>query len=454
MRSSIQKLPKKAVITKGAGIVVGKGIDIQDKFPKIKDIKILDKNLSGHFFLFGTTGAGKTKFMETMIVQNIQKGNSVVCLDPKGDIELFSKIIQTAFETGREDDLCLITPIYTDYSAKVDPLYYYAMPEEIVSHVVAGIQSNEQYFIDIAYKTALMIIKALLLLKKHGHPEIHINFNAIYNECSFDAIKDLLRRVDRIKSGEAEEVKTGLQQIIGSTDEHFTKVTSSLQTVLTALSNGAIGKIIGKSKTNDFMKRLESNKKVILVVQTPSLLAGKTAHMIGRVIISMIQSFAGRKLASGDSINPPLCLFMDEFSNVAYLGIEDLFSKGRAAHVRCHAFTQSVADLEKALGPSGARVILDNTNVKVFMRVNDPTTAKYIADYSGTRKVGSPIIQTGGMITIRESEEPTILMEDAMRLREQDFYLFDMSGGYKGRSVRVKFPYVIVSYPKVFTQGN
>jgi conjugal transfer pilus assembly protein TraD len=449
MRSSIRKNPKKAVQSKGPGIIVGKGIDIQDQFPKILDIKLPEKHRKGHFFCFGTTGAGKTKVMESMISQDIEKGKSVVCLDPKGDIELVSKIVQKAFETGREADLCMTSPIYPQFSAKIDPLSYYAMPEELISHVISGIQSKDEFFVNIAYETTLMIVKALILLKKNGHPDIHINFDAIYHECSFDAIGALYNRIKGFDSLEAEEVKVGINHILGSTSEYFSKVASTLRTVLTSLSTGSVGQIIGKSTSNDFMKRLEEGKRVILIVQTGSMLAGKTAHMVGRVIISMIQTFAGRKLASGDKINPPLSLYMDEFSNVAYLNIEALFAMGRSANVICHAFTQSVADLNDAIGPAKARKILDNTNIKLFMRVNDPETAKYIADYSGTIKKFSPIIQTGGMITIREEQEPTILMEDVMNLREQDFYFFSIAGGYKGRSLHVESPYLNVIYPEL-----
>lgn len=449
MRSGIRKAPKKATKVKGPGILMGKGIDLQDKNPKIIDISISDKNRKGHLFCFGTTGLGKTKCMENMIVQDIQKGNSVVCLDPKGDTELLSKIVQTAFEENRQEDLCMVSPIYPQFSAKIDPLSHYVMPEELVSHVISGIKSNEEFFVNIAYETSLMIVKSLMLLKSNGHNDIHINFDAIYKECSHESLQALYRRIEEYNSPEAEEVKTGINHILGSTPEYFSKVASTLRTVLTSLSTGSVGHIIGKSKSNNFMKRLEAGKSVILVVQTGSLLAGKTANIISRVIISMIQTFAGRKLASGGKINPPLGLYMDEFSNVAYINIEDLFSKGRSANVMCHAFTQSIADLNDAIGPAKARKIFDNTNIKLFLRVNDPDTAKYISDYSGTIKKFTPIMQTGGSITIREEQEPSIMVEDVMRLRVQDFYIFQMSGGYKGRLTEMEDPYVKIKYPEL-----
>ncbi len=115
MKSTINKRPKKAVKSKGPHTIIGKGIDIQDKFPKIIPIVLPDSHRKGHFFGFGTTRAGKTRVIESMISQDIEKGNSVVYVDPKGDIEILSKIVQKAFETGREEELFLVSPIYPQY---------------------------------------------------------------------------------------------------------------------------------------------------------------------------------------------------------------------------------------------------------------------------------------------------------------------------------------------------
>ena len=49
--------------------------------------------------------AGKTRVMEHILEQDIRKGYSVVAIDPKGDIGLFSKITQLAEETDRLADL-------------------------------------------------------------------------------------------------------------------------------------------------------------------------------------------------------------------------------------------------------------------------------------------------------------------------------------------------------------
>jgi len=73
-----------------------------------------DADRSGHFGCFGTTRVGKTRLIENIVEQDIRKGYNVVVIDPKGDTELFSKIVQVAAESGRLEEVMLLTPIYPD----------------------------------------------------------------------------------------------------------------------------------------------------------------------------------------------------------------------------------------------------------------------------------------------------------------------------------------------------
>ena len=416
---------------------------------KMIKIELRDSDRKGHFFCFGTTRIGKTRLIELMIEQDIRKGYSVTFFDPKGDIEIFSKIVQVALEENRQNELCLITPIFPQNSARIDPLAYYYMPEEIVSHVVSGIKAREEFFINIAYETTLVIVLSLLLFAKVKGEKPELNFQAIKERASYQDLQNLKKQLETINTPEAEEILATLNQVLASPQDYFAKVSSSLRTMLTALSTGSVGQIIGRAKANEFIKRLEENKRVILVVQTGSLLTRKTAHMVARVLISMIQSFVGRRYASGQKIDPPLCFYMDEASNLLYVGIEDLWNKAGGAGVWLHGFTQSIADLEAEIGRAFARKILDNANTKLFMRVNDPATADYIAEYSGVVKKFSPILSLGGGITIREVEEPSIRPEDVLNLQVRDFYLFTFEGAFRGKVAKVEPAYVDVKYPRV-----
>jgi conjugal transfer pilus assembly protein TraD len=434
---------------KAQSTLLGRGYRL-GKPQAAKNIWLPDADRKGHMFCFGSTRIGKTKLIELMIEQDIRKGYSVTLFDPKGDIDLLSSIVQVAFEENRQHELCLITPIFPEYSASIDPLAYYFMPEELVSHVVSGIKAKEEFFVNIAYETTLIIVLTLLLFAKVRNEKCWINLNDIKQRASHACLEDLKAELESIpESPEKADILASLMQILDSPKDYFAKISSSLRTTLTSLSTGNVGKIIGRAQSNQFIKRLEQNRRVILVVQTGSLLTRKTAHIVARVLISMIQSFIGRRYASGRTVSPPLAIYLDEASNLMYIGIDELFNKAGGAGAWVHAFTQSISDLEAEIGRPFAKKILDNTNTKVFMRVNDPATAEYVADYSGEQKRFSPLLSLGGAITIREVKENAILPEHILNLQEREFFLFSYQGQYRGKTLYVKPPYFQIEYPHV-----
>jgi type IV secretory pathway TraG/TraD family ATPase VirD4 len=430
---------------------IGHGVPLDDLKGAIRKIGIADKNRIGHLGCFGTTRIGKSKLIEHMVTQDITKGYSVVVVDPKGDLELFSKIVQTAFDTGREKELCLINPVYPEFSATINPLAYYYSPEEIVNHVVSGVQARDAYFHNVAYETTLMIVLSLLALRERGKSDIRINFAEISRRCGAEQIEELTAALAKMKDPGAQEIVNIANKILQAKEEFFGKVTSSLRTVLTALSIGNMGKIIGHARTNQFIQRLENGRPVILVVQTSSMLSGTVANMIARILISMIQSFIGRRFASGKKIDPPMAIYIDEFSNVCYIGIEDLFNKAGGAGAMVSVFTQSLSDINAAIGEQMARKILDNLNTKIFMRVNDPLTARYVSESSGTRKKYDPFLQLGGGITMRCAEESAVLAEDVLFLNKRLFYMFGIQGRYKGKTAMVNLAKIKVEYPNIIS---
>ncbi|WP_372683767.1 type IV secretory system conjugative DNA transfer family protein [Desulfosarcina sp.] len=432
---------------------IGRGVLLSDLKGPIRRIEVPDTDRIGHIGCFGTTRIGKSKLIEHMVTQDIAKGYSVVVVDPKGDLELFSKIVQTAYDNKRANELCLINPIYPDFSATINPLAYYFSPEEIVNHVVSGVQAKDAYFHNVAYETTLVIVLGLLALKEKATPDLSINFAEIGRRCGAQEIEDLTATLSKIEDPGAREIVHIANKILQAREEFFGKVTSSLRTVLTALSIGNMGRIIGRARSNRFVKRLENGQRVILVVQTGSMLSGKVSDMMARILISMIQSFIGRRFASGQKIDPPLAIYIDEFSNACYIGIEDLFNKAGGAGAMVNVFTQSLADITAAIGEQMARKILDNLNTKIFMRVNDPQTARYVSESSGTRKKYDPFLQLGGGITMRCAEEAAVRPEDVLNLRKRIFYLFGINGRYKGKTELVKPSRLKVEYPDIISKA-
>ena len=396
------------------GVAIGEGISL-DRDPEASPdrITVPDADREGHIFTMGATRSGKTRLAEAMIEHDIRAGRSILWIDPKGDNAIFSKIVTVARETGREDELLFFSPVFPRYSVRIDPLSHYFMPEEIVNHVVSGVRVREEFYFNIAYEVTLVVVQSLMLISRSLGERPVFTFRRIKENIGYRELEALRAQIAEIDGAEAAEILMNLDQVLSSPQDYFSKVSSSLRTVITSLSSGSVGEIIGKDPANRFIERLEAGESVILVVQTGSLLTRKTAHIMARVLLSVVQSFVGRVLASQNKINPPLAVHVDEASSVLYFGIDDLFNKAGGAGVWLHMLTQSKQDLVAELGTAYAGKILDNTNTKIVFRVNDPNTAAYASRMAGTKKKFFPSIQHAGYSTL--SVSGSILLLDQIR---------------------------------------
>lgn len=456
----LQKMNSKGRTRKSKKLYIGKAVNIEEPGNmKIEKFHIRNSDRAGHLGVLGTTRIGKTRLLEHLISQDIMAGNSVIVIDPKGDSELFSKIIETSVHAGRLDDIIMITPIYPRYSSKIDPLAYYYMEDELVDHVISGIKAKEEYFINVASEISSVVISGLIAMAKAQGEKLRLNFNDIKIRSTHPALKKFSESLQLYRnhgskeiSETIEEVVSNIEHILDSPPDFFSKVSSSLRTTLTALTSSTTGRIIGKAYTNEFVKRFEQGKRVILICNTGSLLARRTAYIIGRVLVSMIQSTVGRFFASGRKIDPPLCLYIDEGHNILYKGIQELFNKAGGAGVWINFFTQSVSQMEEEIGPEATQSIMDNINTWIFMKVNHERTAQMIEDMSPLRIKREPYLHFDGgdiRISLRENQERLILKERALSLKPRWFYLKSQGRIYKGFVPDIATSKIEVQYPLI-----
>lgn len=443
----------KQIITHEQYTTIGKGFELKDdKKSVLRDIRLVDKSRSGHMFVFATTRVGKTRLVEGMAEQDIMKGYNVVIIDPKVDFELFSKIYQTSEKAGRSDDFMLLSPIFPEHSIRINPLSHSYMPEELISHVMAGVPADDEFFYNVAWETTTFIVRAKLLIKKSEGDETPLSFEDIASNAYYDGIKKLRDLIVNIEEQEKDKLVSLADQVLKSPQDYFSKVSNTLRTTLTQMTLGSIGQIFGMAQSNKFIDRLEKGKGVILYVQTGSMLAKKIADILGKVVISMLQSAAGRFFASGMKFHQPVCLYIDEMSNCVYRGIEDSFSKGGGAQLWITGLTQSMSDIVAEIGEDRARKLFDLTNTKIFGRMNDVASAKIVTEYGGVVNRHVSMYSSEGSISAREVEEEIIKIEDAMRLNPREIYYFGFEGQYVGKTAPIHPSEIMVRPPRIIKE--
>jgi len=444
---------KKPVIQEERLLIgTGTGIKVKEKpFP----IYLPNSHRSGHLLCAATTRCGKTRLAESLMEQDIRAGRSVVFLDPKGDLDALSKVYQIAEECGRLDDFMLVTPIWPEFSAKIDPLCHYRMPEELVNHITSGVSDGkgDAFFMNVAYEVSLAITLAKLLISRNSNsPAASFSLLEVMECIDQGALKRLRNQIHSIETAEARQLENMLNRIISSPPDFFEKITSSLRVAMVELCAGNVGQIIGTADENRFINRLEQGKQVIMVVQLGAMITQKAALTVGKLIISMINSLCGRFYANGRKLTPELCLYIDEAQNVLTAGMDNLLSKAGGAGIYCHLFVQSINQIYSVMGKDAGNSILSNLNTKIFMRVPDSETAVHVSKHFGTRRYYSAMVQMNSSdATLREVEEDLLAPSNIMNLKPQQFYMMTYNGNYQGVTSPVEEATVRFIFPDIST---
>lgn len=433
-------------------INIGKGFFLDDMGrDSFTDINLLNVNRKGHVIGFGTTGAGKSRLIENMVEQDIYNDKSIVIIDPKIDNALLSRTYQACVRAGCEKDFMLLSPIHPHISVKINPMGQYFMPEEIIGHIVSAIEtSGDVFFYNVALEVSTAIVHSRLLLKKYSKDYTPLNFRDIYKYTSYNGLmqlKENLQKINKKNDQHLEDIIILIENVMSSSQDYFAKVTSTLRTTLTQMSIGAIGKIIGSANHNKFIEKLENNERVILYVQTPSMLSKKTSDITAKVTLSMLQSCIGRKAIRNEEFTNGLSVYIDEASNCLYMGVENLFNKSRSTNTMITALSQNYADFVDAVGPEKARMILGNANGKIFLRLVDPDTAEAAAKYSGEFTKWDSMISTNGLMA-RQTKDTILKSEDFLKLKPREFFYFGMEGNFRGKTASVGDTEIRIIPPK------
>ncbi len=136
-------------------------------------------------------------------------------------------------------------------------------------------------------------------------------------------------------------------------------------------------------------------------------------------------------------------------SNCTYRGIEDLFNKAGGCNCYIMGLTQSPADIIAEIGVDRARKLFDNTNSKIFMRMNDIDSAKTLKTYAGKSIRYTTQLSLDGGIRSTEVEEEILQETDFTELNPREFFYFGFEGKFKGKTVPMKDSNLKIQLPRV-----
>jgi|WetSurMetagenome_2_1015567.scaffolds.fasta_scaffold01024_8 hypothetical protein len=367
--------------------------------------KIAEKDRATHFYVIGASGTGKTKFLEFLIRQDIEKGNGLAVIDPHGDL---IEDIKGYLACQRnlhgdcqsiDERLVLIDP--------TDPLFTVTFnPLERLPNISVAEQANELVgsfrkiwsdswgvrMEDLMRNTLIALGEAELtlaelpaFLTKRGFREV------VLRKITHPIAKGYFERFDNMTDrGQAPWIEPVMNKFNAfMADERIRQMFSS-------------------STGSSFNVREIMDQQKILLVKLDKGRLKDAADLLGSLIMAKIQLAAFSRTDIPQRRRTPFYCYVDEFQNFASESFAVILSEARKYGLSLIMAHQTLSQVPEEL----RSLILGNTGIQVCFRINRHDAsilAKEAFEYSGyevkTMKSMSPVFWSLGEEWERKTEE-------------------------------------------------
>ncbi|MGE3386014.1 MAG: type IV secretory system conjugative DNA transfer family protein [Bdellovibrionales bacterium] len=369
--------------------------------PEGKSVYIKQSFKRMHTQVVGTTNAGKTEsVIIPWAVDDIKKGRGLLMIDGKSDSGLLNKLYAYAKKHHREHDVRILSLCSPEISHTFNPLAGGSVLE-VVERVFGALTFENEYFRSIQYDAFLHCLLLLEEAKIKATPYRMI-------EC-LKQEKQLLHLRENSKD---ERLQAWVDDFVSLKREEREQRTSGLIAQLQCFSIGPNASIFNCENSDiDLERALEDGE--IVYCQLPALKIPTLGKMTGKLILQCLQSAVSSRHLGSATSRKFFSVYLDDFTEYLTPNFVTLLNKSRSANVGIVFAHQALGDLA-SLGEGVSNTILTNSNLKVFMRTNEPESAEYFAGVIGTvrsvkvterQKDGTFGSQKTGDGSVREVEE-------------------------------------------------
>lgn len=354
-----------------------------------------------HTHVVGSTGSGKTdSVILPLLAQDIQHGRGALVMDAKGDRETLNKIHHHVQQAGREKDFLFFSLAYPEKSNTYNPLLR-GNPTALKDKIISANVWTEEFYKKKSEETLLLLMKSLKEQK-----EI-VTFQKLY-----ELLSNEKKLTDLAKNLKSPRLKDAMLAIL-TNYRVFQKDLSGMTADLGMIAESEFADILTSEQPEIDLLDAYLNKKIVYF-QLNSQGYEETARRFGRIVLQDLKTISNYIQAYlPEEKRNFFPIYVDEFSNFAYEQFIEFLNKARGAHLAILIAHQSLGDLEKA-GDHFLKQVLENCNIKIIMRQDDPASIETYSRISGTVTAFKDTYQTEeslldknltGLGTVREVEE-------------------------------------------------
>lgn len=308
------------------------------------DIYIPDKDRLRHLYVIGQTGTGKSKFLLSLIKQDIERGDGVCFIDPHG--EDVNHILGSIPE-HRMQDVIYFDPADTQSVLGLNMLEYdprfpeqktfvinelFSIFRKLYSNVPESMgPAFEQYFRnatalvmeDPSTGNTMLDISRVLVDAKYREVKLARSKNPVVNQ--------FWRDIATKAQGEA-----SLANIVPYITNKFDIFTA----------NDIMRPIIAQQQSAIRLREIMDNRKILLVNLSKGKLGDINANLLGMILVGKTLMAALSRVDALASDLPPFYLYIDEFQNITTDSISAILSEARKYKLSLNIAHQFIAQLE------------------------------------------------------------------------------------------------------------
>ncbi len=336
------------------------GIDDETDAPLYQLKGIEKKYRDSHFYILGTTGTGKSRFLQHLIRQDIKGGAGFCVIDPHGDLieDIKGWLYLTRYGTGRDlkKDVVLVEPTNPDFTIAFNPLEQIGkFPAEEIAEELVGIFKKiwkdawGDRMADILRNSLIALVESNLTL---------VELPLLLTDETIR--KKILKKV---KNPHCLRCFKAYERVRPNVWREW--IESTLNKVNALLADKRMRHIFTPSKSSFDLRDIMANQKILLVKLEKGRMKG-SADLLGSLLLTKIQMAAFGRTDLPPEERPPFYLYIDEFQNFATESFKEILSESRKYGLSLVLAHQSLAQL-----PSDLRaLILGNCRVQVCFQVS------------------------------------------------------------------------------------
>ena len=301
------------------GIILGyntyRGGTTDVHFPKMDRMR--------HMYTIGQTGTGKTNFLKSLIIQDIQNGDGCCFIDPHGTdiLDILANI-----PPERMDDVIYFDPGYIPRPMGLNMLEYDRnFPEQktfVVNELIgifntlfdmktAGGPGFEQYF-----RNATLLVME--------HPESGntlLEISRVFSDKDFRDYKlSKCKNPLILQFWQNAEKTTGEQGL-----QNWTQYITGKFDIF--MSNDIMRPIVAQEKSAFNFREIMDTKKILLVNLSKGRLGEINSRLLGLILVGKLSQAALSRVNGANF--PEFYLYIDEFQNVTTPAIASILSEAR-----------------------------------------------------------------------------------------------------------------------------